>query len=166
MAQYWAGSCDTGATSGCVSVIQDGHLQGSCQKEHYCSAHLQLHHGVPLHRHCLLWSETPWHLPPPSWPALQKQSLSTLCQERGNEQSSQSLECLIKLCMHEMTQEHRGQGNARQGAASTCLAATALPAPLLRASADLNKKKKHLYIFSSQLRADQVPGPPQEGQLM
>ena len=27
-------------------------------------------------------------------------------------------------------------------------------------------KKKNLYIFSSQLRADQMLGPPREGQLM
>jgi hypothetical protein len=69
--------------------------------------------------------------------------------ERKKKESSQLTECLIKPCMHEMTQEHRGQGNAHRGAASTCLAATALPAPLLRASADLDKKKKkkHLHIF-------------------
>ena len=28
------------------------------------------------------------------------------------------------------------------------------------------KKKKNHYIFSSQLRADQMPGPPREAQLM
>ena len=28
------------------------------------------------------------------------------------------------------------------------------------------KKKKNHYIFSSQPRADQMPGPPREGQLM
>ena len=28
------------------------------------------------------------------------------------------------------------------------------------------QKKKNHYIFSSQLRADQMPGPPREGQLM
>ena len=28
------------------------------------------------------------------------------------------------------------------------------------------KKKENHYIFSSQLRADQMPGPPREGQLM
>ena len=28
------------------------------------------------------------------------------------------------------------------------------------------KKKGNHYIFSSQLRADQMPGPPREGQLM
>lgn len=30
----------------------------------------------------------------------------------------------------------------------------------------LEKKKKNHYIFSSQPRADQMPGPPREGQLM
>ena len=30
----------------------------------------------------------------------------------------------------------------------------------------LQKKKKNHYIFSSLLRADQMPGPPREGQLM
>jgi hypothetical protein len=30
----------------------------------------------------------------------------------------------------------------------------------------LQKKKKNLYVFSSQLRADQKPGSPWEGQLM
>ena len=29
-----------------------------------------------------------------------------------------------------------------------------------------NNKEKSSYIFSSQLRADQIPGPPQEDQLM
>ena len=29
----------------------------------------------------------------------------------------------------------------------------------------LQKKKKNYYIFSSQLRADQMPGPPREVQL-
>ena len=29
----------------------------------------------------------------------------------------------------------------------------------------MNNKKNH-YIFSSQLRADQMPGPPREGQLL
>ena len=30
----------------------------------------------------------------------------------------------------------------------------------------MSKKKKKHYIFSSQLRADEMPGPPREGQLM
>ena len=36
---------------------------------------------------------------------------------------------------------------------------------LLHAASSLQKKKNH-YIFSSQLRANQMPGPPQAGQLM
>ena len=35
----------------------------------------------------------------------------------------------------------------------------------LRSSYTVLQKKNH-YIFSSQLRADQMPGPPREGQLM
>ena len=33
-------------------------------------------------------------------------------------------------------------------------------------SESAQKKKKNHYIFSSQLRADQMPGPPRKGQLM
>ena len=40
-------------------------------------------------------------------------------------------------------------------------------APSLYAALNLRlKKKKNTYICSSQLRADQMPGSPREGQLM
>ena len=39
------------------------------------------------------------------------------------------------------------------------------PAKYLSSCNHLKKKKNH-YILSSQLRADQMPGPPREGQLI
>ena len=62
------------------------------------------------------------------------------------------------LCHHDMT-----------SCACTCNAYTS-PCMMVLASLKKKKKKKKRkkngYIFSSQLRADQMPGPPREGRLM
>ena len=42
---------------------------------------------------------------------------------------------------------------------------TATPASLEWCAGSCKEKKKKNYIFSSQLRADQMPGPPREVQL-